>query len=183
MGFSSPKFRSFLCCSKNGPPWGRLRNISGTSLEASWRELWVHRRTRQCCCCGGEDKGRMCYAGARPARNQDRVIKFVKWLGWWLNQFIYFSPLASFSLDSLSYSQGPAPTRVPRILLDPETHRQVEPRRWRLAGPWWLGREFQWQRWSTWISGPVTLIHVLLDWWLECEVPVLLYSSLFQSLE
>lgn len=81
MDFFPPRSRSFLCCSKNGRPWDRLRNISSTSFEASLRELWVHRRTRQCRCCGRIRQGKNTWCRSKASQKPRRSYKVSETVG------------------------------------------------------------------------------------------------------
>lgn len=83
-------------------------NVSGTSFEASSRELWVRSRTRQCCCCSGGGRERTCYTRSRPALHKvkashkpnqsckiSRVVVVV-------TSLIFLYPLPSFPLPAFS---------------------------------------------------------------------------------
>lgn len=108
-GIFSPKSRSFLCGNKNGPPWGRLRNTSGTSFEASWREPWVHRRTRRCCCCSRVKQGKSVLCGGKAGQKlrwTDTIREVVGVVTFLFSAHFLF-------LRSLSYSRYHASPQFP----------------------------------------------------------------------
>lgn len=58
-----PTSRSFPCCNRNERPSDPQMSTNDTSFEESLTWLWIHRRTRQCCCWRGDKKRRECYLG------------------------------------------------------------------------------------------------------------------------
>lgn len=135
-------------------------NTNGTSFEGSLTWLWVHRRTRQCCCCRCSRKKER----VLPGQGQQEAMAGlgIQEADMVARLFIQFLDrvhclLASFSLPA-HYFQSPS---------DSQKHRRQGPRKAETGGGCdnRVGGEIQWVL-VRWI-----FISLLLDLWIECKFP------------